>query len=410
MKSLKKQFKQDKAIIKKSKDQIKQSKALLSKAVKDVKDAPGNDWQQLESKYQLDKIDNADFAHILFGDSARGYYQQAESIYARVKPFLDASKSKKQLKKDELKQSLGQGKFIHFTDENPLPPWLVKKAKLQVSLAQGDFSIDIRELTSEHWHRNLPTLINISTGKLLNGADATLTSTVFNSKQQFSAKGDWQLSHLVVEDVDLRDNETLSLSLDSANLAGVGQFSVIDRTINSANEVNVDKAQYIGASTSSIGRTLLAAIKDVNQFNLSIVVEGDINNPDYKLDSDLDNIIGKAINSQIQQKLKGFQQQLQAGLNQKVAKSLKINQGDAAEIADIEALLKDTDKALDKLLKSKLADSKKQQLEDKLKDIKIEPSTIMPKTHLRLDFKERTVEGAPVKEKMSPALKHFLML
>ncbi|TRX54556.1 TIGR03545 family protein [Thalassomonas sp. M1454] len=365
--SLKKQFKQDKALIKQSKQQLKASKTILAKAVKEVKNAPDADWQQLESKYQLDKVDNADFAHILFGESARGYYQTASDIYQKVKPYLDDSKEQKQQQKQAVEQSLAHGRFIHFIDENPLPPWLVKKAHLQVNLAQGNFDINIIELTSEHWHRNKPTLINITTKQLLKGGDAKLTSQVFKSKSDVDVKGDWLFSHVPVTDVKLRDNKNLALTLDSADITGVGQFSFAGQNISSINDVNVAQTKFTGSSDSSIGRSLVSAINEVNKFNLDVEVSGDINSPDYKVKSDLDNIIGRAINKQLQKKLTDFQNKLQSGLNQKVAKALKINDSEAAELADIESLLTDTDKALNKLLKSKLADSKKDELEDKLK-------------------------------------------
>lgn len=364
---LKKQFKQDKALIKKSKQQLKSSKAILAKAVKDVKNAPQADWQQLESKYQLDVMDNADFAHILFGESAREYYNTAATVYDKIKPYLDDSKEQKQEQQKALEQSLANGRFVHFIDENPLPPWLVKKAHLQVNLAQGEFDINITELTSEHWHRNKPTLLAITTMQLLNGGDAKLTSQVFKSKTQTDVKGDWLFSHVPVAEVNLRDNKSLALTLDSADVTGVGEFSFANNNISSISDVNVAKTSFTGSSTSSIGRALVSAINDVNKFSLDIEISGEITSPSYKVKSDLDNIIGKAINKQLQQKLADFQNKLQSGLNQKVAKALKINDSEAAELADIESLLKDTDKALNKLLKSKLADSKKDELEDKLK-------------------------------------------
>ncbi|WNC71498.1 TIGR03545 family protein [Thalassotalea psychrophila] len=365
---LKKQFKQDKALVKKSKQQLKQSKNLLAKALKDVKAAPDSDWQQLKSKYQLDKVDNADFAHILFGEQARDYYESAEQLYTRIKPFLDSNKATKAAEQAEIEKSLSYGRFIHFVDENPLPPWLVKKALFQVELPQGSFNFEVTELTAEHWHRNKPTIIVVSSDDLLKGGDALINTEVFNDNVATTTKGDWQFSQVPINDAKLRDKDNFSLAMQSANLAGVGQFNLVDSSINSINKFQISQSRFTGASTSSVGRSLLSAIDSVKEFSLNIDIEGELSSPKYGIKSDLDNIITKAISQQLKAKLSTFQKKLQAGLNQKVAQSLKISDSEAAEFADADALLNNTDKSLNKLLKSDVVKQKKKELENKAKD------------------------------------------
>ena len=188
---LKSQFKQDKKTIKLAKNQLKESKKILAKSLSDVKQAPTKDWQQLKTKYQLDKVDTADFAHILFGENAREYYQTAESIYIKVKPFLDSQKDAKQAQQEEQRAALSHGRFVHFKDENPLPPWLVKNMSFELVTAQGNFQFNINELTNEHWHRNLPTIVNVSTSSLLKGGDGKLLAEVFNKSDSYQVNGEW---------------------------------------------------------------------------------------------------------------------------------------------------------------------------------------------------------------------------
>ena len=170
-----------------------------------------------------------------------------------------------------------------------------------------------------------------------------------------------------VHKAKIRDKDNLRISLESADVTGVGQFSLADNQIESLNEFQVEQAKYKGQADSSMGRALIDVLTGLDAFALAVNVTGDISSPSYKIDSDLDGLISKAIAKQLKQKLTQFQNKLQSGLNEKVAKALKMNKDQAGELADIESLLNDSDKALDKLLKSKLADNKKKELEDKLK-------------------------------------------
>lgn len=69
---IKTEFKADQALIKKAKQQVLDSKKILAKQINEVKTAPNKDWKQIEKTYQLDSVNTEDFAHILFGEKARG--------------------------------------------------------------------------------------------------------------------------------------------------------------------------------------------------------------------------------------------------------------------------------------------------------------------------------------------------
>lgn len=374
--TLKTKFKEDQALVAKSQQQLQKSKQALMQATTDLRDAPLKDWDNIEQTYQLDKIDNADFAHMLFGEDARQYYQVLEQMYLRLQPLVDKGSSVENTPTIERSE---QGEFVYFKDAKPLPPWLVKHAMIEILMAQGRFELEISELTGEHWHRNKATEINVSSDNVFTTGSGKLSASIFNSHgqaanvntnnsdEQLILKGDWQLNQVPVTDANLRQNESLSLAISSANVNGVGQFSLIDNAIHSLNEFSIAQAQYQGVASSSLGNSLISALQDVDAFALTVTVDGQLKKPDYAIDSDLNGVISAAVSKQLQLKLQDFRQDFSTGLNSKVTAAIDSNKDQNEDFLSVESVLTDTDNALNKLLEANVGEDKKQQLEDKLK-------------------------------------------
>lgn len=171
--SVKKEFNADQLIVKAANKKFLESKQRIVKQISTLKNAPKQDWQAIESKYQLNNVNTEDFAHILFGEKARGYYQKSEKLYQHIAPFLN---SDNEINQDKQANLSAKGRFIHFDENSALPAFLVKKAKLSMVLEQGDFEISAKELTYQHWYRNNPSTVHISSTNLTNGGDVSMDS------------------------------------------------------------------------------------------------------------------------------------------------------------------------------------------------------------------------------------------
>ena len=220
---LKKQFKADKAIVKEAKQTLANTQTVLTERVTALKNAPGEDWRQIEKTYQLDKIDSADFAHILFGEQAREYYETAQMVYEKLSPLISSEPTEQEVKKEA-----AEGRFVFFQEDDPLPELLIKNALFSVIMPQGDFAITIEEFTHQHWLRNKPTLYSVVSDNIGQSGDVKLTGTFILSEQkQFNANGQWQLSDMKLSQAKLRDTKNLSLMLKEGFLFGHG--AVLER-------------------------------------------------------------------------------------------------------------------------------------------------------------------------------------
>ena len=364
---MKKEFEADKELIKQAKVQIKQTKVLMSEQIQLMKNAPSEDWRSIEQKYQLDQIDMEDFAHILFGKQAREYYQTAEMLYNKVKPYLDKNKSEKAITK--LSEQSTKGRFIYFVEEKMLPSFLVKNAKISMKLAKGDSSLIIKELNDQHWLQGKPTELRFSSQNFNSSGSFVVNSEFSLTKmQQLSAAGKWSLDQLPVENIKLRESAKLNLTLAKGMVGGEGQVVIEDNSISAFNNIKLTQASYQGKASSQLGDILIDTFKSMDELAISINLSGALKNPDYAITSELDKLLKNAFNQQVKKKIRQFKSKIQAGLNDKLKAALNINNEQISELLDIEGLLTDTDKTIDALLTSDIVKQQQDKLKNKLRN------------------------------------------
>ena len=339
---IKAEFKADQALVKKAKQQVLDSKNLLAQQASELKSAPAQDWQEIEKKYQLESIDTEDFAHILFGEKAREYTQQAQWAYEKVKPFL-GDDGDTAAKTTEVKLH-ANGRFVFFEEESPLPAVLVKKALFSILLEQGEVTVNGSELTHQHWVRGQDSLISINS---MSNGELTLNSNFKLSKAgDFNAEGTWLVNDRTLSNTDLTQSKALSLSLKNAQLTGTGSFELINSEISATNHLSLEQASYEGEAKSKITNLLLDTIKSLDTLTVDVGVDGEMTKPDFTIASSLNDALTGAFKQQVAGKVTEFKKKVNKGLNEKLASALKLGDSQAAELLDLEALLTDTDNAL----------------------------------------------------------------
>jgi len=360
---IKAEFKADQALVKKAKQQVVDSKNLLAAQAKELKAAPTKDWQQIEKKYQLESLDTEDFAHILFGEKAREYTQKAQWAYEKISPYLSGTNGDDEAIEAKLH---AKGRFIFFKEDNPLPSILVKKALFSIQLEEGELAVTGRELTHQHWVRGKDSIININS--MSNGELKLESKFNLTKSGDFNADGDWLVNDRALSNTEITKNNTLTLSLDSAQLDGKGSFNFMNSDVNATNNFSLNKASYQGEASSKMTKLLLDTIKSLDTLTVDVGVSGKINKPDLSIASSLNDALTGAFKQQVAGKLGDFKKKVNKGLNEKLANALKLGDSQTAELLDLEAVLTDTDKALSDLKNSDVVKQQQKKLEDKVKD------------------------------------------
>ena len=361
---LKAEFKAEQAIVKAAKEQLAASKNVLSERVTALKNAPSQDWQNIEKTYQLENIDGADFAHLLFGAQAREYYDTAMAIYQKLSPLLTANNTPEQEEK-----IAATGRYVLFDEENPLPEILIKKAHFSMNLPQGDLAIDVNEFTHQHWLRNLPTRYQVNSQNLnQQGTVNLLGEFTLNQQGLFNTDGKWTLEGMPLTNAQLGNSDKLSLTLKQGSLFAGGQYQASNTAIDTNNAFTIKNAQYDGKADNSMGKLVLDTVSSLDELVLKVSADGALTSPTWHVSSPLDKALKNAVSKKVDEKLTSFKADVQAGLNDKLASALNMPNDGKAQLLDLESVLNDSDNALDNLLDSDVVKQQEDKLKDKLKD------------------------------------------
>ncbi|WP_286262908.1 TIGR03545 family protein [Thalassotalea atypica] len=364
--TLKKEFKVEQAKVSSAKKELLASKDNLAQQLVDLKNAPQEDWQDIEKKYQLDKLDAQDFAHIIFGEKAREYYQVAELAFKYIKPLLS-----KDNENPTDAQSLdgSKGRFVHFDEDNPMPEFLLKKGKISIVLPRGEYVVELSDITHQHWLLNKKSRVQLIAKEQSTSGDIALDSHFALSKgQELTADGKWNFSKFTLQDIVLKESERLNLSLNSSLLAGSGQLAINNGELNLDSLVTLNENDFVGSANSKLGNVVVETLKNAKNLDISIDAIGDILSPNWSISSPLDDMFTQAFKQQIGAKLSGYKTELQSGLNDKLKNALDLGHSQETELLDIEALLTGSENTLDSLENNDVLKKKQKELEDKAKD------------------------------------------
>ena len=363
---LKAKFEKDKVALSKAKKQLSQSSKKVATALSDLKDAPEQDMQMISERYQLNEGGAQNYAKLLFGPQAAEYTQLAQEYYAKAKPFLDKMNQAKGEPAKEVPLP-EDGRFVHFEEQEPLPEWLVEKAQISMSLAQGQFDIQINELTAQHWVRNAPTTIKVTSENLLSTGALNLAGKLTVAKAgEVNADANWQVQGLNLVDLSLSDSEKFAMSLNKASMQLDGNINYQNDKFTNSNNIVLNGTEFSGKGDGKMSQLLVDVVSEVKNLSLDVGITGDANDQDTSIQSDLDSIIYQAMKSRMKVELDKFKGKAKVRLQEEVAEQLNLTQGDAAALKALDGDFSNIEKQLEELMKSKLEDKLKDTLKDKL--------------------------------------------
>lgn len=362
--SLKTDIRADKEQLTKIKNSLQVSKDNLLNAGEALKKAPEEDWQQVKKTYQLDTFEVEDLAHILFGEKAREYTEQARALYAFIRPFIPQGGEES----DGSEESIQVGRFVHFSEENPLPAWLIKDGKISLVTELGRVEVDLTEINTQNWLRNKDSQIKFYSDSFSSGKLAGDLAYFMQKSGDFNGDGQWQVAGMQYQTSQPSNGK---FSLQQAGLSANGQLKLKNDQIDSNTSIELEQPKFTTTSESPWIQEVVSALSRQSSIPAQIRLDGYALMPSIGVDSNMDEIVRDSVAAKASSELDSLKVEYQNKLTAKVSDTLKLSEQEAAEISDLNSWIEDSQGNLDKLLESKVDDFKEQQkekLKDKAKD------------------------------------------
>lgn len=382
---LKKDIKNDKEAIKAASKQVKTSKDRLQNQTALLKQAPKQDLETIKSKYQLSGEGASNITRLLFGDQAGDWADMALQGYKQIEPYMGESESSAKSDAEKLgeKNLRAEGRYIHFPTNDPIPDFLLRKARLEIILntesVKGALKGELRDLATQPEIIQRPARLELS-GEGLKGLDRVEINGVFNhidAANPVDTVG-FKIQGIALKEKSLGGNDKLELSLAKSNLNILGQVKIEQGQIQGQVDSRFTNAQFIGQGKDNWAKELVALLKKIENFTIQTHLSGKLKDFDVDVNSDLDNQLKAAMKTRITDKKSELETRLMARLNEELAGTLKTSDTElgsldsqqqqlSGDISQLDDMLKAQVKSFEDAQKKKI-EEKKQEEVDKLKE------------------------------------------
>ncbi|MCW8922052.1 MAG: TIGR03545 family protein, partial [Gammaproteobacteria bacterium] len=362
------EIKADAALIKKAKTQFSGDIRHINNSIKQVKAAPAKDLKEIKSKYSLDGAGAENVSRMLFGDEVANYLAMARKWYARIEPYLSSDEEEQQA---EVVVERSKGIDVVFKEHDPRPDFYVDKASVTADLPRGQFEGKVTAISSDQSINKQPMRFKLQ-GVAMVGKESEALSGEFNyvDKSNSFAKINYVLSKSQIDRLTVSRSSQLPLEMKSALMT-----SKVDARLQNGTLKGVANTQFRQVDFETGSSSMFAsAFEGVKAFNIDARFSGAIGDLSIKIDSDLDNQLGKQLKAQLAQKKKEFEAKLKARIDEKIREPMaRID----AKKKELDALKQRVDNA-EEQLQQKIAalkdtidrekDLRKNQAKDKLKN------------------------------------------
>jgi uncharacterized protein (TIGR03545 family) len=262
------------------------------------------DIAKLRKKYTPDLRGFKNFSKYIFKDDVLRQIDEGMLLYNKLEPFFDYAY--KNLKEDYYGSEtiLFDGIDVQFPEHDPKPSFFIELAKLSFKQTIGNLSGEIKNFTTQQNISGLPTSIKLG-GSNLDFAESINFSGLINHvnaddikdnislairkqkviKTEYQIIDDWLLS-IINGSVD----RTFNINIHNGIIESKLNFNFIGTTINSS---------YLGKNNVLIS-VIDSVLTKISGFYVDIDIAGTAGNYITTINSDLDNIVDKAVRKIVQ--------------------------------------------------------------------------------------------------------------
>lgn len=367
LKALKAELRQKHNAIKLFKQSVADARAQISRDVEQLQMASKKDFQLLKGVVAGDAAALGELTEALFGAKAKTWSSYLFTAFDLVAPLLQRQRS------DVEEAARAEGRWVEFSDKQPLPHFLVRNAEISVVWEGQSFASRWQDVTAEHDTLGRPTTFVAQAEKSEHWTSLMVDGDFSFSDAGINASQAWELVDVAVSDVALGESELAFVSgrLKQTKLSSHGALTIDKGVLNGKGALNfAELVMDMAASNKTMGK-VVNAINDLSSLSMKVGLDGTLGDPHLSLGSDLDKQLKAILGDQVSDEAKVKLAELQSKLNAKVTDKSDATDNKLLEWLQWENIASNKSEAIDDMLNAEIKgamDKKKNQFEDTLKN------------------------------------------
>ncbi|ARN75109.1 TIGR03545 family protein [Oceanicoccus sagamiensis] len=321
---LKEDVNKDIDLITSLKQQLEQDRKAVDQEINNAKAMPDREANRLMKKVGFSDQD-VSFMSALTGNQVSQWLQQGLGIFKKITQAMGSGQT-------EAKPPRGEGRWIRFEEQNPLPQVLLKQATLDGIAGIADDSISFEGKAADFafppsdW--TTPATLAL-TGQNSQQASLRLNASFDHRQELFNDQLSLQIDQLSLNNVTLSDSKDMGLTLGQAktDITGAAQLGPNTIALDFTGTFSQAKLLVDSPQSTTTQQVIADSLGSVDNFDLQLIAKGDINSPTIKLRSNLD----KALTAGLKKQISAQSGELKQKLKQQIQKNLS---GDLSALSD----------------------------------------------------------------------------
>mgnify|MGYP000221095721 CR=1 FL=1 len=252
----------------------------------------------------------------------------------------------------------GKGQWIHFNETQSMPDTLIRHADINGRLSVAgqviNFQGKAQDLSHQPQRWLQPAQFTIS-GTSPKGGEL-YAEGIIDHRESANHKIRFSVKDLSVEKIKLSQSNVLSLDMlgGFANIQGDLSIKGNNIDLQTSSQFKQVDLKANSQSSSRANAIIVDALSDIKDFSLSIGLNGTTQNPQLIFNSDMDKLLGGALNNEIKKQSAGLKDKLQKNIATQLKPQLQQLNQQSDYFSSLEKLLSNKQKDIETFSKGVL--------------------------------------------------------
>ncbi|MCH8312649.1 MAG: TIGR03545 family protein [Nitrospinae bacterium] len=298
--------------VKNLKEEMKADTQRVKQLIAELKELPQKDFERLKKKYSLDLKGGSNILASLLGPEIKEKIDLFWKYYEMVSPYLNKESGEKS-QEEEQEYVRGKGVFVKFREQNPFPDFLIRHAKLSLDLFDTKIAGELKDFSDNQRVYGKPAVLNFSSDQDEKFESFKLTAKLDRTQSTSNDSIDLNVKSLKLDNLEAGEGARIE-----KGFANIQSAFKIENQKNMSGFIQADLVGLVLKLPEQQENEIFQIVADIlastDKFYIKITIDGSRENYDVNIDSDLDQIISKAIKGVVTGKVKEFEQSLKSSI------------------------------------------------------------------------------------------------